>query len=179
MALVVETGAGLSNANSYVSVEFANSYVADFASSSTWSAAESSRKESLLRLATQFLDLNYRYKGYRTSLTQALAWPRSSASDYNDRYGGISTDDNQYISSDEIPLCVKQATVEAALRFLAGDDPLAAIADPGSVKRQFVKIGQIEEEMEYAGGKGQSPLYPKIKKLLAGLTKSSTLCERG
>lgn len=172
MAFVVETGSGLIDANSYISLSDASSYVADHGNSSTWSAAADASKEEALRLGTQYIDLKYgnRYIGRKATRDQALCWPRLTVVDAD----GYSYDSN------EIPNCLKQATVEAALRVIEGDDLLGVVENPGTIKREKTALpGPLSEEIEYVGGKSQVPYYPKIGALLRPIIKSSNMMSRG
>lgn len=171
MSLVVETGSGLTNADSYISLADANSYVAGHGNTSSWSAAADDEKEEALRLGTQYIDLKYggRFAGVRGSRDQALNWPRSAVIDI----AGYSYD------SDEIPVCLKQAVVEAALRHLADDDLLGVIENNGTVKREKSKLGPLEDDVEYVGGKSQAPAYPRIRALLRPILNSLDTISRG
>ena len=79
MTLVVETGAGFPNADSYASVEQADAYAGNYGL--TWTG-DAATKEVALRRATAFLDANYRarFPGYRRNRRfQSLEWPRYAA----------------------------------------------------------------------------------------------------
>lgn len=82
MALVVEDGTGLSNAESYASVETADSVIAAFGASPSWAALATGTKEQALRAATMWLDGTFstRFSGIRLYQGQALEWPRGFAS---------------------------------------------------------------------------------------------------
>jgi len=171
MALVVETGSGLTNADSYISLTDANSYVSDHGDPSSWSDATDDEKEEALRLGTQYIDLKYgnRFVGVRGSRDQALDWPRSAVVDVN----------GYIYDSDEIPTCLKYAVVEAALRHLAGDDLLGVLNNPGTIKSERKKIGVMEKEVEYVGGKAPAKAYPKIRALLRPILDSVDTISRG
>jgi hypothetical protein len=77
MALVVEDGTGLANAESYLSVDDATVYHTKFGNAG-WTG-EVPVLERALRRATQYLDAEYRYKGCKLNTTQALQWPRDSS----------------------------------------------------------------------------------------------------
>jgi len=83
ISLVVEDGTGRSNANSYLSVEDADSYHANLTQSAAWESAALAAKQSALIAATQYLDCEYGglWRGVRAHEGQALAWPRSDAQD--------------------------------------------------------------------------------------------------
>jgi hypothetical protein len=157
MALTVETGTGSATANSYISQADADSYIASHGAESAWSALSSDDKDKYLRLACQYLDLRYanKFKGYKATKEQALCWPRTWVVDNN----GFAYESN------EIPTCLKQAQVEAALRLLAGDDLLGVI-DSGTIKSESSALGPMSESIEYMGGKPIQKRYPKIESLL-------------
>lgn len=171
MALIVEDGSGLTNSDSYISLADANSYVADHSNPSSWSAATDDEREEALRLGTQYIDLQYggKFKGVKADRDNALYWPRS----------GVSDSDNYSYEDYEIPLCLKYAVVEAALRVLAGDDLLGVLTNPGTIKREKKKLGPMEKEVEYMGGKAPVKAYPKIKLLLRPIIESSSVMYRG
>ncbi|ATH99537.1 DnaT-like ssDNA-binding protein [Alcaligenes faecalis] len=77
MSLVVEDGAGLPDADSYVSVSDADSYAVAMGHVS-WLATgvTEAQKETALRRATQYVDSRYRYKNSKLNPDQALEWPR-------------------------------------------------------------------------------------------------------
>lgn len=158
MAFVVETGAGLSNANSYASVSAADSYVADRGITG-WASLTQTIKEQSLVKATDYLEATYRdaWKGNRVSETQALSWPR-----YN-----VVVDGFNY-ASNVVPPQVVNACVEMALRASAGE---TLIADQGQkVKRE--KIDVIE--VEYQDYSDPTQRYPLVNRMLTPYLLSSS-----
>ena len=170
MALIVEDGSGKTDADSYLSVADADTYHTNHSGSTDWSGATTATKEQALRLATQYLDVRYNglWKGYRSNETQALDWPRAYVED----------SDGYYYDSDEMPLRVKDATAELALRVVEGDTLLDDITKPGTIKRKRVKAGPVETETEYVGGYNQVKKYPLIDGIVRPLTGVGVL-ERG
>lgn len=78
MAIVVEDGTGLLAAESYISVADADAYLAAMGRTA-WSAAGAPAKEVALRKATQYIDVNYKFRGARVKGDlQALEFPRDS-----------------------------------------------------------------------------------------------------
>lgn len=80
MALIVEDGTGLPDAESYVSVANCSTYCVKHGL--TFDTAVTADAESALRRATEFLDYTYRqrFPGSRTHRrNQALEWPRTAA----------------------------------------------------------------------------------------------------
>lgn len=102
--LIVEDGSGLPNADSYVAIAEANTYFIDRPThkySATWSSATDDNKKSALRVATEMLDMMYTYKTTKAVDTQSLNFPIKD--------------------STTVPLNVKKATIELAVRALSGD----------------------------------------------------------
>lgn len=159
MALTVETGAGLSTAESYVSVSEITAYMTKFNKTPTgWAALAEAIKESHARIASQYVDARYasQWQGRRSVETQALAWPRASVVDL----------DGFTISHQTIPERLKTATIEAAIRSASGTSLMGDLAAEGSLKERSVKIGPLEETLVYANPSDQLPVFPLIDNLL-------------
>jgi hypothetical protein len=109
VGIVVETGSIVAGANSYVSVDDANSYFAA-RTNLTWAAATPSAKEAALLEACVYLDNVYRFLGIITRSDQRLQWPRQVDWDRSWRT----------ITSYEIPQRLKDAQCELALLALSG-----------------------------------------------------------
>lgn len=170
MALIIETGAGLSNSDAYVDEAYVTAYATKFGLTFPGTAS-ATQQEVAVRKATQFLDVKYepRTIGIRAHETQALAWPRVDATD-SDGYTQSST---------AIPEELKEATAEAAVKALAGEDLLPDVADPGALTAKSTKVGPIEISKEWAaGGKGETKRYSKIDGLLARWLRSSNILVR-
>ena len=164
MSLIVETGAGLSNAESYISVANADIYNTAYVGNALWAntATTTAMKEVALRVATQYIDAKYSFKGYKSIQGQALAWPRADAYD----------DSDYLLSSTSIPECLKRAVVEAAIRHIAGDLLLGVQDKPGAIASESIKVGPIEKSVSYVAGRSQAKAYPKITGLLKSITSS-------
>jgi hypothetical protein len=150
MAFVVETGAGLSNANSYASVSAADSYVADRGIAG-WTALSSTIKQQSLVNATDYLEATYRgaWKGNRVSETQSLSWPR-----YNVIVDGFN------FPANVVPTQVINACIEMAIRASLGE---TLLADQGQrVKRE--KIDVIE--VEYQDYSDPTQRYPLVNRMV-------------
>ena len=159
--LVVETGTGASDSESYVSVSDAASYAA--ARGLAFPSSPEAPAEQALRRATTFIDATYRasFPGARTNgRSQALQWPRVDA---YDREG-------EEIASDEIPAEIVSATIEAAVRELASPGSLSPDIVPGEITKRM-KAGSVE--IEYAVGSGaaseQRPVATVVDDILSGL----------
>jgi len=158
MAIIVETGASLASANSYWSLASANSYFEEIGIL-TWTGAEADLEASLIRAARYMETLPW--VGIKTLSTQALEWPRRNVVDRN----------GYYVSATNIPLKIKQAQGEIALRFLTGGDPAPDLTDSGSVIRERVDV--IEIEYDRGSGKKDVPEYLYIDALLKPYVKSA------
>lgn len=110
MALIVEDGTGLANADSYVSLVNARLFATDYGISLP---VDDTEAEIALRQGAQYVDLSEpRFTGERLSDDQALAWPRVDSYKCN----GID------IPSDEVPSEAWKAQVYAAQTYGLGTD---------------------------------------------------------
>ena len=57
---IVEDGTGKSDANSYITEAAADQYVENHSGDAAWLAGQQADKEKALRLATQYIDNEYR-----------------------------------------------------------------------------------------------------------------------
>lgn len=158
MALVVEDGTGLANAESYCSVAAATAFHASIGASDSWDAVEN--KEAALRKATQFLTKAYngRWAGKRATAMQALDWPRS----------GVRWDDSPsgWRSETSVPVEVRNATAELALKSEAGD----LLQDVG---RETLSESVGEISVTYAQGSERQTTYASADGWLSSLLASS------
>ncbi len=169
MSLVVEDGSGMSNAESYVSVNDVTAYNDAHNAVAAWTSADTTARERALRLATQYLEATYnqRWLGERLTETQALAWPRSCV-----WLDGYVVDDG------DMPRALLDATCELALRAIVS--PLINdLTEPGMVDLDRVKVGPIEVEQHFVGGRGQVPIYRVVDGLLRGLVMGGDIVLRG
>lgn len=159
MALIVENGEGLTNAESYASIAYADAYF-NARMTANWDSSDS-HKEMLLRLATDHIDAVYgqRFKGTKGSLTQALQWPRV----------GVWVDGYEY-PSDEIPTEIMRACCEFA--HAANTSELLPNLTQG-VKREKIDVIEIE----YDEFSSRLPKFTKAGALLAKyLTGGASQC---
>jgi hypothetical protein len=121
MALIVETGAGLSNAESYCSEAFATAYHAARANSD-WTLV--SNKEAALRKATEYMLQSYRnlWLGYRAVASQALDFPRSDVylNDYSEPV---------LVADNIVPIEVQNACAELALKTYTDEELIVDTED--------------------------------------------------
>ena len=147
MALNVETGSGLANADSYITLAEADTYLAKygFDEDAAWTAASDAQKEDAIRRATQeYLEGIY-YNAWRGSVrtyTQKLSWPRTGAHD----------DAGRTIGSGEVPDAIKEANALVALNVLQGNAIISDGYDRGGITRETMKGVGFEITTEYGGG---------------------------
>ena len=113
MALIVETGAIVPGADSYIGLTDARNLAARFG----WALpADDTAAEIALRNGANYVGLyEPEMKGYRVSVSQSLAYPRQGASVF-----GFDVPDNS------IPSPLMLAQVAAAVEIGAGLDPRAS-----------------------------------------------------
>jgi len=121
MSLIVETGAVVAGAESYISVADATAYHAA-RGNSPWATLTTPQMEEALRRATDYMVQFYRHrwKGYRKDGGQALDWPRTNV--YLEPFvqGGVGS--YPYLVADNVvPEEVRKACAELALRAAAGE----------------------------------------------------------
>jgi len=156
MALIVETGSIIADAESYCSVADATTYHAARGNTAWAALATDALREAALRKATDYMTQAYRsrWQGARYTETQALDWPRQGV-----------VRDSWAVGYDEVPTEVKYACAELALK--------AATADLSPDLTQGVtreKVGQIE--VEYDKSSPQRVRYAAIDAMLAPYLKS-------
>lgn len=151
MALVVEDGSIVANANSYNSVAEIRDYATARGSSLPALDADI---EKLAIQATDYLESLYKnYQGYRTSpATQTLQWPRT----------GVVLYDDLEIGANEIPILLKRAHAQATIEAYSQD---LLPNNTQGVKKEKVDV----LEVEYQDGSSDSVGLPKVDALLGPL----------
>lgn len=101
------------NANSYISRAEATAYLTDsrLHASTTWIASDDDDKDRAIIWATALLDAYTDWRGWRTTSTQVLRWPRS----------GITNSDGILLDVDTIPTLLKNVTAELAYYIIQSD----------------------------------------------------------
>jgi hypothetical protein len=107
MALTVENGTGLEEADSYISLAFFKQFCDD--RGYDYSEKTDPEIEQKLRLATGYIDSQFRFKGNRAGGIQALEFPRLNLIDWSG------------ITITGLPRRVKQACAELAFKALSTD----------------------------------------------------------
>lgn len=149
MTIIIETGTGLTDSESYASVAFADAYFT--ARNNTAWTGTGAEKEARLRIATEHIDSFYgqRFKGTRYSIAQALQWPRF----------GVWVDGYE-LEPDVIPVDLQRAVCEFALQAISTD--LAPNLTQGIVREKIDVI-----EVEYDSNSRRLPTFTKASSLLS------------
>jgi hypothetical protein len=151
MALIIEDGTGVVNANSYVTEEEATAFL-ELRGRDDWPADEAEQRKFLVR-AADYLNTFYGW-GLPMRDDQTMAIPT--------------------LSLDYVPQQVKTAQVLLAYEASKGELADSAIAGPSVTKERKKLDGVGEKEFEYAD---DAPLggrrFPAVDALLAGIVVSS------
>ena len=164
MALIVETGAGLASAESLISVTDADTYFANIGTSA-WAALTTAQKEQNLRKATIFMGGEYRdrWAGTRTTVTQALDWPRYMVPirDTPTAFGSAIA----YYPSTSVPTLVGYACAELAYR--------SSVADLTPDLTRGIRSEQVGDlKIEYDTNSAQFTRFRQIDLMLKPFLKA-------
>lgn len=163
-SLIVEDGTGLTTANSYISLSFADSYHRErlndrWRTDSLGNGVTGEKRTSAILQATEYIDAEFVFRGCATfpENPQVLAWPRI----------GILTEDNELVDSESLPVAVQRATAEMALSILELGGALPTQAT-GSVKQRRERVGVVESELKFDASE-TARFFPRVHQLLAQL----------
>lgn len=135
-AVVVETGAVVAGADSYISVAAATIYLTNRALGDAWDLVDD--KDAALRKATDYMIQKYRgnWRGMRVNALQPLDWPRAFVpiTDAPYGYGNFSA----YVANNIVPVEVSGACALLALTSNSG-----ALAPDLTRPESMVKVGDI------------------------------------
>jgi hypothetical protein len=150
MTFAVEDGSIVEDANSYVTIAFADSYHLDRGNAS-WTGTDAVKQAALIR-ATDYIEQKYagRWKGSRYDEDQALEWPRADICD---------------VDEDVIPARLMQAVCIAALEGLSTD--LNPVLDR-AVKREKVDVIEVEYMDTAKAGKARPAIDGLLRPYLGG-----------
>ena len=159
MSLIVETGAIVAGAESYISVADTSAYHLA-RGNSAWAPLTTAQMEEALRRATDYMVQVYRHrwKGVRKSASQVLDWPRAYVY-LEPVITGANQEFPNLVSDTIVPTEVKNACAQLALRAAAGD---LFIDQTQSAVRK--KVGPIE--IEYSRFSPQGTQYMAIDAML-------------
>ena len=173
MAITLDATVGGANANTYISLSDANSFIEGLVlndDTSAWDNSSTDNKNRALFTAAQRIDRE-KFLGARVADTQALEWPRSGVrkpDTYTNLYGlsfpnRLVTD---YYLDTEIPDRVKHAQVVLAvyLNNNRGGLDLSGLEDFAAVS-----IGNINVTPRFYGAVGIDRIPPIVDHYLMGI----------
>lgn len=165
MAIVVEDGTGLADAETYVSVADCKAYL-DARGKTEWGLLDLAVQEASLRNAADYLDAVYgpRLQGYRLKVTQALLWPRTDVKF-----------DNVWWDPAPLPMPLTRACCETAALAASGVDLFEPLDRGGQVTEKLEIVGPITERTKWASSAPSGIVYPAIKRYMDLLCGSGTL----
>lgn len=143
LTLVKETGAGLTNSNSYASAADGDTYYLGHLYATNWTTATTANKEAALVMATRIIDESYQFSGKRANDTQALQWPREYARDPDRLVSPVParlTVWDEYFNNNVVPNLLRDAVIETARCLIITD----RTTDPdGEGLHQFALTGVL------------------------------------
>ena len=139
MSLIIESGNGDSNSESYVDESYVDAY---FLKRGLTQWASLTNREQLIIRAMDYIENNYTYQGTKLVSTQSLQFPR------------LINGETVY------PIALKNAVCELALK--SNEEDLLADTDKTTIRE---KVGTLE--VEYDPNQDNIKSYNYVNKLLA------------
>lgn len=154
--LLVEDGSEVTSANSYISLDDADTYFEN-RGNTAWDAASDTAKEEALLRACDYLD-TLNWKGYKAEYENSLEWPRESVDDRN----------GYAVGNDEIPQKVINAQCEAALLELTAGTLTPTLDKDDRIRSEKVDV----IETSYFDDAREKSKFTIIDNLLKGFVES-------
>jgi hypothetical protein len=169
MTIIVESGSGITNANSYVDVTYADAYHAEFGNTD-WASIGNTEKESALIQASQSCDIQYgdKYRGViqpTQNSTRKLLFPRMA---FTDLYG--------MLWSGKVPTYLLNAVCEMALTKAGGGD-ITPLLNSEVLDSSEIKVGDVTVKKAFSHNAPQTELYTgmgKVEQILKPMLKSKS-----
>ncbi len=162
MTLIIETGAGVSGANSYISTADAQAYLdsREIVNADGMDVTPNLTDGLMLRAMDALTGI--RWDGFKAAAANPLPWPRSHAFDC----------ERVLIASDVIPDQIKEAQIWLAFYIESGSDP--ATPSTPAVKREKVDVIEVEYAVKDGETTSVSLLaLPNVKSRLKCLINTS------
>jgi hypothetical protein len=164
VALIVEGGTGLPEANAYIDVAYVDTYFLGerFAK---WETLEQGEQERLIIGATVYIDIAFDWYGNRKTPEQGLSWPRS----------GVSFDG---FPVDGVPVRVKKAAAETVWLLIEGEELFSTESDTEIASEQ-VDIIKVSYRDPGKNEPQAASRFDVLNKLLRGLYQSDAAAHSG
>lgn len=162
MALTVEDGTGLADADSFAELAFIDDYL-ELRGHTSWAALSESVRELHARKACDYMEQVYgqRFAGTRYSKDQGRAFPRTGLYLYG-----------ELVLDDEIPVLLQQ--VQAELAYRSSTTPLLpdVTAGEGIVSSISNTVGPLSESITYVqGSTNNAPVFSAVDAMIMPLLK--------
>lgn len=159
--MIVETGEGIENADSYVSLGYADDYFSARGVSS-WAELDEEAKEQALVRATDYVDNMFQWLGQKLTAAQSLRFPRKNLVDY----------EGAEVSG--IPAALKQSVCDAAVLAADGTELFQTAEANGAVVSE--RIGELSFTYQGKSSEGvaSTTLYDSINTRLRGLFRDTS-----
>lgn len=145
MDIIVETGEGLVDANSYVSTDYAKSFAA---SRKLTLPCDNEDVQALMFRATDYIEsFASRFSGCKFSDEQALSYPREDGT---------------------IPNELKQAVIYTMIGIHAGFDPVENKSSTPFITRESVDVLRVDYAESSQNNKNKLPMVDKLLNRLFG-----------
>ena len=148
MALIIEDGSIVANANSFITVAEWETYLSLYGKTAT---GDTTAKETNLIKAQRAISTRYTFDGTPVEQAQATCLPR----DWSKKVKGFT------VADDVVPQDFKDAQAELAFDIQEGADPFANATEgaKGPVTYERAKAGPVETQTQY--GSGGAPFNPR------------------
>ncbi len=158
--MVVETGSGLVDANSYQTLSGASGYFERVGVLDEWEGFTEDEQATFLVSGCLFIERRWRLAGYRTTSGQSLHFPA---------IGAFDVERNILWDEDQVPSPVPEAQCEYALLASRGVDlwPPADPSQRGAITQRSETIGPHSESFTYARPlRFDRPSHPQADSIL-------------
>lgn len=152
--MIVENGNGLSNANSYVDVDFADDYFST-RGYSKWATLTEGTKEVLLIKATDYINNAFKWNGKKLTSEQSLRFPRQNLTDYEGS------------KIEGIPVAIKESVCECAKLIETGVEMFITHETNGVVTSE--RIGELSFTYDVSKAVKDCSLYDTLNTRLRGM----------
>lgn len=149
MNVIIETGGGLTDSNTYVGTDEAKA----FAKARGWSLpCDNENIQALMFRAMDYIEtFSHQFTGSRVSETQALSWPRECA------YVA-----GELIDTDVIPKQLKLAVMYAMVAYNDGLDPTSNKSGEPFITRESVDVLRIDYAVDSQYNRDRLPMVDKL-----------------
>tara|TARA_Y100000310_G_scaffold324866_2_gene387352 strand:- start:15167 stop:15685 length:519 start_codon:yes stop_codon:yes gene_type:complete len=151
--MTLDVSVGGASSDSYASVVEYNAYAMARGVDVSNSV---SQKEAWLRVAAEYIDFMYAWRGTKSDSSQARMFPRN----------GLIDEDGVEVAYDAIPGRVKNSQMQIALELKSGADLFGANVD-GSVQSKTTEVdGAVRETLAYFKGRSKIVKFPLVDNML-------------